>query len=255
MFLPYHQKIENETAFTDIFWNLPDRSSKTILNIGGNSGAATLTLKNSEFLLNSPLKKAPTLLPDTLKSKLPPLPDFYFLPTTSSGSFAKLELKPADLLLFSGELSKNAKTNILASRFIRQNSLPVVLAGDSLETLLPDTEFLNHPNLILVAPLNQIQKLFKTLLFPKMILLSNPLLSILETLHKFTLSYPLTIFTFHQSQIIIADSGKIITIPIKNTSFSPVSLFFSTLPAKIALLNLFNQDPLLATSASVFLKL
>ena len=39
-------------------------------------------------------------------------------------------------------------------------------------------------------------------------MLSAPLLNIVETLHKFTLSYPITILTFHEGNI-IRDSQKL----------------------------------------------
>ena len=37
------------------------------------------------------------------------------------------------------------------------------------------------------------------------------LMQLVESLHKFTITYPVTIVTFHQNQLIIAHDGNIIT--------------------------------------------
>lgn len=85
-----------------------------------------------------------------------------------------------------------------------------------------------------------------------MIMLSQPLLPVVETLHKFTLSYPATIVTFHQNQIIVANSGDVTTTPIENTRYTPLSLWSYQLAGKIATLNLYNPNqPLKATTAAI----
>ena len=107
--------------------------------------------------------------------------------------------------------------------------------------------------LIFIATMAQLQKLFRGLMYPKIILLSSPILPIVETLHKFTLSYKATILTFHQGQIIVANGGKIITTPIEETNYVPIGLFTSELSAKIAALNLWNPNkPLESTNSAIF---
>ena len=70
-----------------------------------------------------------------------------------------------------------------------------------------------------------------------------PLMPIVETLHKFTLSYSgLTILTFHQDNIIVANGGKVITNEIQNTNFTPLSLWGGTLACKVAAMQLYNPS-------------
>jgi hypothetical protein len=69
----------------------------------------------------------------------------------------------------------------------------------------------NNPHITLVLSFAQLQRLFKNIYYPKMLTFSMQLAQLVETLHKFTLSYPLSIMTFHANQLIVAHSGDVIT--------------------------------------------
>ena len=108
-------------------------------------------------------------------------------------------------------------------------------------------------NLIIFGSMAQIQKVFRTAYYPRMILLSQSLVQVTETLHKFTLSFPVAIITLHNSQIIIAKNGKVNVIPLEVSGYSPIMIWSGELAAKILALNLYNpNDFLSATSAAVF---
>ena len=86
-----------------------------------------------------------------------------------------------------------------------------------------------------------------------MILLSQPLTQIAETLHKFTLSYNSCMITFVGGQILVAKNGLVRAVPIENTSYSPITLWGGELAAKIAVMNLFNPGkPIEASIAALF---
>ena len=128
-----------------------------------------------------------------------------------------------------------------------------MLARDSLDALAPEAgNWLNRDHLIIVASLLQLQKLLRAIYYPRMIMLSQPLVPALETLHKFTLSYPVTLCTFHQGQIITAHQGQVITTPLELTTYSPLTLWSGQLAANILALNLYNPNhPLEATTAAL----
>ena len=85
-----------------------------------------------------------------------------------------------------------------------------------------------------------------------MIMLSAPLLPILEAIHKFTLTYPATILTFHEGQLITARDGRVITTPLTDTGYSLISLWSGELAAKVAAFNLYNPTkPLESTTAAL----
>ena len=274
--LSYWQKAK-QPLFTDLAWNLPERKTGRVAVLGGNSQSFSTPVRISEYLARQfPIQTVATLLPDALRPKLPPLPNLTFFPSTASGSFDRSpELRTAladpDAALFIGDLSKNSATTIALAEAIRPAQLKhpagqgttaprsaapsplLVLARDSLDALAPEANnWLNRDRLIIVASLLQLQKLLRSIYYPRMIMLSQPLVPALETLHKLTLSYPVTLCTFHQGQIITAHQGQVITTPLELTTYSPLTLWSGQLAANILALNLYNPShPLEATTAAL----
>lgn len=265
--LSYWQK-QTKPLFPDLAWNIPEQKTGQINVIGGNSQSFHSVIRLAEFLgQNFPLREVSVYLPDALRGQLPPLANLNFAPSTSSGSFAKsgdlrASFKTGDFTILAGDFSKNSATAIALSEAIANyldNSddatllNPLLLTRDSIDLLAESSEkLLTHPRLFLVASMAQLQKVFRAVYYPRMIMLSQPLVPIVETLHKFTLSYPATILTFHQNQIIVANSGNITTTPIENTPYAPLSLWSGQLAGKIAALNLYNPNQSLqATTAAI----
>lgn len=257
--LDYWTKITDKKPYGDLEWNIPEQKSGRINLIGGNSGSFVTVAKTAEFITDTfPVKDLNILLPDSLRGKIPPIPGVNLLPSTDSGSFAKSPLlneyvNAADFSIFIGDLSKNSATAVAISDAIKNTDKPILLTRDAIDLI--STEMINiieRDNLFIVGSMAQLQKLFRAVYYPKMILLSQPLLPVIETLHKFTLSYKVTLLTFHQEQIIVASGGKITTIPIENTSYTPLSLWNGELAAKIALNNLYTPGkPIEATTFSI----
>lgn len=256
----YWKKLDN-IIDNSVLWNIPEQKTGRIAVIGGNIQNCMVEIKNTEFLNSLPVKTANLLLPNALQGKLPTFASVYFAESTDSGSFtrsATLEnfALDSDLVFFSGDFSKNSITEIAiidTLRKLHENQIAVV-ARDAVDLISADIQgILERKNLIIMASLLQLQKIFRAALYPKMILLSMPIFPIIEILHKFTLSYPCTILTFHQNQIIIASSGTIYTIPINQTSYTPLTLWSGTLACKVSALALWNSNNLLdATESAIF---
>ena len=261
----YWQK-QTKPLFEDLLWNIPEQKISTINVIGGNSQNFHSIIRTAEFLSSHfPLRQVSIVLPSALQRTLPPLPNVNFVPSTDSGSFAKSDLlnlafSSSNFSILAGDLSKNSATAIAFTTAISKSLTdasdikPLLITRDSVDLLAESSaKLFEHPNLFIVASLAQIQKLFRALYYPKMIMLSQPLIPIIETLHKFTLTYDkVTLLTFHQDNIIVAHAGKITTTNIIDTDFSPLSLWGGTLAATVAALNLFNpQRPLEATTAAI----
>lgn len=253
---------QEKPLFEDLIWNIPEQRTGKISIIGGNSQNFHAVIRLAELLVQTfPLRTVATTLPDALRSQLPPLKNLNFAPSTESGSFAKspaldTAIKDADFTIVAGDLSKNSATAIAISSALTSAAQSFLLTRDTIDLLAPSIgPLLEHPKLFLVASLVQLQKVFRSIYYPKMIMLSQPLVAIVETLHKFTLSYPTTILTFHEGQIITAHSGQIVTTEIAKTSYTPISLWTGELAGKIAALNLYNPSkPLEATSAAVLFR-
>lgn len=277
--LSYWRK-QDKPLFDNLIWNIPEQKTGHVAIIGGNSQNFSTVVRISEFINQTfPIKTLTTVLPDALRGKLPPLPNLDFLPSTESGSFAKsrqLELafsNPNSTLII-GDLSRNSATAVAISDAIAKSTPEIhpnfagdlqdsgensanllVLARDSVDLLAPEaSNWLNRPNTIIIASMAQLQKLFRAVYYPRMILLSQPLIPTIETLHKFTLTYPVTLFTFHQDNIIVASAGEVSTTHLVDTNYSPISLWSGQLAARVTALNLYNpKQNFAATTAAVLI--
>jgi len=250
-------KIDKSTV-DDILWSIPEQKTGTLQVIGGNLHSFATEIRLVEYLNTLPIKTIRLALPDALKKQLPPTPEISFYKSTPSGSFDKSpELNAvadsADLILLSGDVSKNSATTIALAEVLKNTEKPLVITRDAVDCLTPEiSTLLDAKDRIYFATMAQLQKLLRSALYPKMLLLSMPLPPVLETLHKFTLSYPATIITFHSGQIIFASGGKTHTLPLEKTTYSPLSLWSGTLAAKIAALNLWTPGKPLEASLAAF---
>ncbi|MBR0403315.1 hypothetical protein IJI55_02075 [Candidatus Saccharibacteria bacterium] len=232
----------------DILWNIPEQKSGTVAILGGNLHNFASVAKTAEYFAKMPIKTVHTYLPDSLKTKLPPLPDIFFTKSTATGSFDKspelnAAINSADIALLAGDFSKNSATAIALAEAIKNSEKPTVWAKDTTDLLTTEAQdLLPNGNITLIATLSQLQKLLRAIYYPKMLLLSMPIQPIKEVLHKFTLSYPVTILTFHDGQIIIASNGELHTTPLEKTSYTPLTLWTTDLPAKITALQAWNPN-------------
>ena len=256
--MEYLKKVENIKE--DTLWNIPEQKQGVVAVVGGNSQNFRTSIRVAEFLgAKFPLRDVKVILPDALKNKLPPLDNFTFLDSTDSGSFKGGEeilsaTENADYILAIGDLSKNSITTQEISRFFKKTQKPLIITRDAVDILSEraDESTLMHENLIIFGSMIQISKLFQSVFYPKMLLLSQPLTMIAESIHKFTLSYPVSIITFHNNHILIAKNGNINIIPLEKTQYSAITIWSGELAAKIAALNLYNPNNFLdATAAAI----
>lgn len=256
--MEYFTKLK-DNHFEDLNWNLPERKQGSINIIGGNAKSFRTEIKIAEYLdKNSPVKDINVVLPDKLVGELPKLPNFVFVPSTDSGSLDESEellavMNRADYNLVLGDLSKNSITGRAVVKAL--DGKPTIITRDAVDLVtehLTDETLMNE-GLTIFASMPQLIKLFHAVFYPKMLLMSQPLMQVVEVLHKFTLSYPVGIITLHSGQVIIARDGKVTAIPIEETDYSPITIWGGELAARIAVMNLFNPENFLdATSAAVF---
>lgn len=247
--MDYFKKIE-ENIYSDLLWNIPEQKQGSMVIIGGNNQNFNFEIKTAESLLNKyPVQDVRVFLPDVLKNKLPPLENVTFLPSTDSGSFAESdELKSAfnvaDFNIITGSLSKNSITEkaILSACTLAEK--PTLLTRDTIDLITnnnPESMLMNE-NIIIFATMPGIQKLFRSVYYPKIITLSQSLMQIVEALHKFTLSYPTSIITLCNNQILVAKNGNVFAIDLEKTSYTPLTMWMGDLATKIAVTNLYNPN-------------
>lgn len=260
--LSYWQK-QTKPLFADLAWNLPERKTGHLAIIGGNQQSFSTPVRIAEQMTaNFPFQTITTVLPDVLERKIPVMANITFAPSTASGSFDKSPkltalIRQADGCLIIGDLSRNSATTVALADALKpdtayQTNLAVI-ARDSVDLLTPEaSRWLTRDNTIVIASMLQLQKLFRAVYYPRMIMLTQPLLPVLETLHKFTLSYPTTLLTFHQEQIIVASHGQVSTTHIVDTAYTPLSLWLGQLAGNVTALNFYNPGkPFEATTAAI----
>lgn len=257
--MDYFEKIETKPA-EDLSWNIPERKQGIVNVVGGNSQSFRTEIKISEFLAREyPVQEVRTILPDALKSQLPALPNLVFLSSTDSGAFAsgdELErtLNTADYNLILGDFSKNTVTARAVGSACSYSEKPLLITRDAVDLITGEKPelLLMNDKVILFASMAQLQKLFRAVYYPKMLLLSQSLVQVAEALHKFTLSYPVSVVTLHNGLVLVAKNGAIKAVPVEKSGYSPMMFWQGELAAKILAMNLYNPDNFLkATLAAV----
>ena len=243
---------------------LPSSLEKILANAGAagsamggknatDNGSATNS-RNATGGKNVASSKSTASSKNVADSKL--APQLLFAPTTPAGTLAKsstLTQQNTDAILLIGDLSKNAETAEAVSALCRAYAGPLVVARDSLDLFTANASSLvMRPHTTLVASLAQLQKLFRALYYPKMLLLTAPLMSVVEALHKFTLSYPVTLLTLHEGQILTAAGGEVVSTPLGDTDYSPLGLWNGELATRAAAYQIFcPEQELAATTAAI----
>lgn len=257
---PYWQQQEpGKQLFPDIEWSKPERRDQAgRLGIVGGSSLGFAGVADSWGAAQEVgAGEVQALLPDALKKSIPPtMSGIIFGPTTKSGGLGNEAVNDlraidewADSLLFIGDAGKNSQTAILYEELISQTETQVVITRDAIDLLQNSyPSIISKSNIHLVLSFAQLQKLFRNIYFPKVLTFSMQLAQLVEVLHKFTLSYPISIVTFHADQIIIARSGDVIT----QSHYNPMHIWRGITATKSACYLLWTPSaPLKALATSI----
>lgn len=245
--MDYFEKIEGN-PYEDLKWNVPERKQGIVNIVGGNAQRFRDEVKVAEFLGGTyPVEMVRLVLPDALKGKLPEMPNFVFLPSSDSGSFAESQelldvFNTADYNLVLGDLSRNAVTGRAVASACRSAEKMTLVTRDSVDLLvenIPDRWLMNE-NIIVMASVTQLAKLLRAVYYPKMLLMSSSLVQVAEVLHKFTLSYPVGVVTLHNGQALVAHNGLVKAVGL--SGYSPMTFWSGEAAARIVGMNLYNPS-------------
>ncbi len=260
--MEYFEKIE-KNPYEDMYWNLPEQKQGTVNIIGGNAQNFRTEVKTAEYLANNyPVEMVRVVLPEVLKPKLPPMPNFVFLPATTAGSFAEQAgiadaINTADYSLITGELSKNTITGKAVASACESSAKPLLITRDTVDVAAENSpeKLLANENIAIMGSLAQLQKLLRAVYYPKMLLLSQSLVQVVEVLHKFTLSYAVGLVTLHNGQILVARNGVVKAVSLGESGYSPMLMWSGELATKIMAMNMYNPGKFVdATVAAIYHK-
>lgn len=219
---PYWTQQADTPLFPDIQWNKPEQRSQAgkLGIVGGNKLGFVAVGDAYAIATDAGVGQIRVLLPDVLKKSVPPtFDDITFAETNPSGSLARDARGEmfalghwADAILLIGDAGKNSETAILYEDFIRDYTGMLTITRDALDLVMTAPEMLvERDNTMLVASFAQLQKMFTKVYYPKILTFSMQLQQLVETLHKFTITYPVTVMTFHQNHIVVASAGQVTT--------------------------------------------
>ena len=263
----YWQKQGKTPLFPEVDSWPPEqkRFAGKLLLVGGNKGSFFAVANAMQMAVKRGVGEVRVVMPKSLKGKVPSMPEIIFAEAEASGAFGKsalseilLQVAWADAVVVVGELGRNAETSVMMAEFLKICDKPIYLMRDAVDAAAADVMnwSLNETPVTLLATVPQLQKLLRTMYYPKMITLSMPTNQLVETLHKFTLSFEMTIMTYHNEQIIMAQNGEVITASMHDTGFTPINLWDGKAVVDTAILQLWNpaQDTLKCMATSVVLE-
>ena len=257
--LYWQTQSSTKPLFPDVEWEKPEQKAQAgrLGIIGGNKLGFAGVAQAYSTAYQAGVGSVKVLLPDCLKKSIPAAwVDVAFGACTASGGLAKSALVDtmalsgwSTMLLLVGDAGRNSETAILYESLLRNSDKPIVITRDALDLVKNAPEQLvNRPNTLLVLSFAQLQKLFQAVYYPKVLTFSMQLLQLVEAVHKFTVTYPITLAVLHKETIVVAHGGQVTTTPWN----SPMLIWRGDTATRAAVYWAWNpSQPLQAVTASL----
>lgn len=255
----WRTQTSTKPLFPDIEWAKPEQRAHAgrLGVIGGNKLGFAGVAEAYSKALTVGAGEVRVLLPDALKKSIPPaITDTVFAASNPSGGLAKDAAGDmqalgawATAVLCIGDAGRNSETAILYEDFLRSYTGPLTLTRDAVDLVKNSSQTLvDRPNTLLVISFAQLQKLFQSVYYPKILTFSMQLAQLVDTLHKFTVTYPVTIAVLHKDHMVVAHNGLVTTTPWDNA----MAIWRGSVAAKAACYMMWHPSkPLEAVTASL----
>lgn len=257
---PYwHKQTAGGPLYPNIEWSKPEQKSLSgrLGIIGGNKLGFAGVAEAYGTAIQSGVGEVRVLLPDVLKKTIPPLiTDTIFGATNPSGSLARESLVEMQAIgawstgiIMIGDAGRNSETAIVYEDFLREYGGPLTITRDAVDLIKhASANIVERPNTLLVVSFAQLQKLFQLVYYPKVLTFSMQLTSLVEALHKFTITYPVSLTVLFKDQLLVAHGGEVTSTPWEN----PMAIWRGQTAAKAACYWLWNPaKPLESATASL----
>jgi NAD(P)H-hydrate repair Nnr-like enzyme with NAD(P)H-hydrate dehydratase domain len=245
--------------YPDLEWSKPETLSQSgkLGIIGGNKLGFAGVAEAYSFATGAGVGQVRVLLPDVLKKTIPKtITDTVYAPTNISGSLTKEAITEmtalgawADEILLIGDAGRSSETAIAYEQFLQKYPGKLVVTRDAIDLVKNSSrELVERPNTLLIASFAQLQKIFQAVYYPKVLTFSMQLVQLVEALHKFTITYPVSISVLHKDYLVIAHDGQVITTEWDN----PMAIWRGNVASKAAAYWLWNPGkPLEATATAI----
>lgn len=255
----WRKQTPGQPLFPDIEWSKPEQRSHAgrLAVIGGNKLGFSGVAEAYSTALAAGVGEVRVLLPDVLRKTIPPsITDAIFGSTNPSGSLARdalVEMRTigewATGVIMIGDAGRNSETAIVYEDFLQTYDGPLTLTRDAVDLIKNSgATIVERPNTLLVVSFAQLQKLFQSVYYPKILTFSMQLASLVEALHKFTITYPVSIMVLHKEYLVVAHDGNVTTTEWQN----PMAIWRGSVATKATAYWLWNPNtPLEAVTASL----
>lgn len=257
---PYwHKQTPDQPLYPNIEWSKPEQKAFAgkLGIVGGNKLGFAGVAEAYKIALETGAGQVRVVLPDVLRKTIPAsMTDVLFAATNPSGSLSK-DATPeltalaawADELLLIGDAGRSSETAIVYEQFLKGYDGALVITRDAIDLIKNSSQALaERPNTLIIAAFAQLQKLFQSVYYPKVLTFSMQLTNLIEALHKFTITYPVTIAVLHHDTFIVASGGEVVTTPWGN----PLLIWRGDVAARVSAYWLWNKSkPLEATATAV----
>ena len=225
---PYwRQQTVDTPLYPNIVWSKPEQKALAgrLGIIGGNKLGFAGVAEAYGVATASGVGGVRVLLPDVLKKTIPPImTDIIFGATNPSGSLARdasTEMKALGAwsqgILMIGDAGRNSETAIVYEDFLQDYHGPLTITRDAIDLIKHSSQSLvERPNTSLIMSFAQLQKLFQLVYYPKVLTFNMQLTSLVEALHKFTITYPIAVTVLHKDQLLVAHAGDVTSTPWDN---------------------------------------
>lgn len=245
--------------FPDIEWNKPEQRSRAgkLAILGGNKLGFVAVNEAYVTAIHLGAGQVRAVLPDVLKKSVPAVvTDARFIASNTSGGFSREAIPDivaaahwADVLLLVGDMGRNSETAMACEQLLSSFTDHLVVTRDAVELFKPVAERLvSRERTTLVVSFAQLQKIFQSVYYPRILSFSMQLMQLVDALHKFTITYPCAIVTFHQNQLVVAHGGNVVSQEFNE----PMSIWRGSTATRAACYLLWTPTkPLEALAASI----
>jgi ADP-dependent NAD(P)H-hydrate dehydratase / NAD(P)H-hydrate epimerase len=248
----WKQQTADTPLYPDIEWSKPEQRNLAgnLGIIGGNKLGFAGVADAYTTAVKSGAGDVRILLPDVLRKTIPTtITNTIFGATNPSGSLARdalTEMKAIGAwstgILMIGDAGRNSETAIVYEDFIRDYTGPLTITRDAVDLIKHSSQSLiERPDTVLIVSFAQLQKLFQLVYYPKVLTFSMQLTSLVEAVHKFTITYPVTIVVLFKDTLIVASAGDVSSTPWDN----PMAIWRGSVAAKAATYWMWNQSKIL----------
>lgn len=210
--------------YPEIAWAKPEQRQMAgkLGIIGGNKLGFISVAESYETTLKVGAGEVRVLMADVLRKSMPAtMKDIVYGASNPSGSLSRdalIEMKTIGAwstgILMIGDAGRNSETAILYEDFLKDYKGPLTITRDAIDLIKNSSQtIVDRPNTLIVASFAQLQKLFQAVYYPKILTFSMQLTNLVEALHKFTITYPISIVVFHRDVMLVAGDGEVTSTP------------------------------------------